>query len=285
MRGLALYRSGGRRRATETQLPDEPAPEGGLHRLHGPAALLVAVALPAATCLALVPLREHADRSTTALVLVLPVVAVALLCGPVPAGAAAAAGALAFDVLLTRPYQRLEIHAAEDVEATVILLAVGVAVGQLVARSRSDRTKAMARVRELDALREVVSLASRARTEDELVEGSAAVLTDLLGLRGCRWAPGYHGSAGPVLSRTGEIVDDRRPSRDLARLPSRGAELPVTHGGREVGRMVLVPGRRRPVSREERLTAVAIGDLVGWALDTRRPPRPGTGSGGAPGGP
>lgn len=267
---MALYRPAPRR-ASVTELPEEPSPSGGLHRLGGARGLVVAIALPVATCSALVPLREHVDRSTAALVLVLPVVAVALLAGPGPAAASAAAAALSFDVLLTRPYQRLDIHAAEDVEAAVILLVVGVAVGQLVARSRSSQTKAVARIRELDALVAIVSLASRRASEAELVERSSAVLEELLGLRGCRWAPGYHGSAGPVLTRSGEITDERRPTRDLAPLPAGGVELPVTHRGRELGRLVLVPGPR-PTSREERVTAVAISDLVGWAL-ADRPPR------------
>jgi len=269
LRDLAFYRPRARRRAPVTSLADEPSPEGGVHRLRGPYALVLAVGVPAVTCLALVPLREHVDRSTAALVLVLPVVAVALVSGPVPAGVAAAVAGLAFDVLLTRPYHRLEIHAAEDVEATAILLVVGVAVGQLVARSRSSQTKAVARARELDALVEVISLANGPGSAGELLEGSTSVLTTLLDLRECRWAPGYHGAAGPVLTRTGEITDERRPSTDLAHLPAGGAELPVTQAGRELGRMILMPARRRPISREERATAVAISDLVARALHER----------------
>lgn len=267
LRRLAFYRPGRHGPGLVTPLPDEPSPAGGLHRLRGPYAVALAIALPAVTCLALVPVREGVDRSTAALVLVLPVVAVALASGPVPAGLAAATAAVAFDVLLTRPYYWVEIHAAEDVEATAILLVVGVIVGQLVARTRSSQTKAVARARELEALVAVIGLANRPGSVDELVEGGSAVLADLLDLRECRWAPGYHGAAGPVLTRTGEITDEWKPSADHAHLPASGAELPVTHRGRELGRMILMPARQRPISREERATAVAISDLLGRALD------------------
>lgn len=235
-------------------------------------AYAAAVALPLATCLALVPLRDHIDRSTAGLVLVLPVLAIALISGPGAAAVAAVSAALFFDLLLTRPYHRLEIHAAEDVEAAVVLLVVGVAVGQLVARNLTSRTQAVARRRALEALLRVLSITSRPVPEDELVAGTAATLSHLLDLRECRWAADYHGSARPVIGRTGGLEEEHAATSDGPHLPEMGAELPAIHDGRELGRFIVVPARRRPISREERSVAIAIADVFARALAEQRRP-------------
>jgi K+-sensing histidine kinase KdpD len=251
--------------------PEQPVRDDTVDRLARSIAYVAAVVLPVLACLAMVVVRDDIDRSTAALVLVLPVVLVAVIGGTGPATLAAAVSSLSFDVFLTRPYYRAEIHAAEEVEATLILLVVGVAVGQLVARETRSRVRSTVRAGQLDALVAVVTAAARGLSEPELAARAESALTDLLDLRAAHWSPGYHGVAHPVLSRTGALVDESGPAipPDDVRLPAAGVELPVTADDRELGRFVLVPAHRVPVSREERRVAVAIADAFGLSLAER----------------
>lgn len=257
------------RRARErvTAVSEEPGAEARIERRM----VLIAWALaPVASTLVgvvLVALRDDIDRSTATLVLVVPVVLVAVIGGPGPAALAAIVAPLTFDVLLTEPYYRLDIHAAEDIEATVILLIVGFVVGQLVARVVRSRARSITRRVELQSMTAMVGSVVQGANEAELADKAARALTSLLDLRECRWTPGYHGAAYPELARDGGIVP--RPAGrllDRSPLPPTGVELPVNTGAREAGRFVLVPAHRTSLSREERRVAVAIADLFGLGL-------------------
>ena len=226
----------------------------------------MAVVAPLAVCAALILVRADIDRSTAALVLVLPVVLVAVVGGSGPAALAAVVASLSFDALLTRPYYRLEIHAAEDVEATVILGVVGVVVGQFVARETRSRVRSTARGSELEALVSMVTAAARSADGPQLADRAAAALEEMLDLRECRWAAGYHGEAYPRLAPGGEVSGQGVSPRDRAPLPENGVEVPVVAGGHEFGRLVLVPSGSAPVSREERIVALAIADALAIGL-------------------
>jgi len=262
---MAFYRSPAKP-SRATQVPELPAasPAGIRPRLGW---VIAGVVLPVVTSLALVPVREEIDRSTAALVLVLPVVVVAHRGGRVPAALAAVVTPLAFDVLLTRPYHRFEMAVAADLEAAVILLVVGSTVAVLVSRSTQAHEVASARGRELRAFELAAGIPDRDATPESMAKDACSALRALLDLRTCRWAPGYRGSAYPVLGTDGEIVG--ASTADRAPLPAAGVELPVRADGRELGRFILVPGSGRPVSREERLVAVTVAELFGRAHGLR----------------
>lgn len=262
LRNMAFYRPG-RHQGRTSRVPEEPVAQRSDSTAQG-AWLLGAVVLPIVVSLCLVPVRDDIDRSTAALVLMLPVVLVALLGGKLAAALAAITTPIAFDVLLTRPYHQLEMAVADDVEAATILLVVGSTVAALVTRLTGARTVASARARELRALEMAVAMSGRA-TESEAVAEACAALTELLDLRACRWAPDYHGAAYPVLSPEGELLGVETTTSDRAPLPDTGAEIPVHVHGHELGRFIIVPVSARPVSREERLVALTIADLFGRA--------------------
>lgn len=258
---MALYRPP-RHGPPESTVPAEPVRRRRATVERG-AWVLVAIVLPPLVSLLMVPVRDDIDRSTAALVLVLPVVVVALLGGALASAVAAVVAPVAFDVLLTRPYQRLEMAVAADVEAATILLIVGLTVTALVTRAAGARTVASARARELRALELAVAMTGRS-TGAEAVADACASLTELLDLRSCRWAPDYRGAAYPVLGDDGELSGIEATS-DRAPLPGTGVEIPVRVGRRELGRFVVVPDTSKPVSREERLVALTIADLFGRA--------------------
>ena len=87
---------------------------------------VAAAAVPVAVTVALIPLRSDVPNATTALVLAVVVIVLAATGTRTTAIVAALSAGLAFDVYFTRPYDSLAIAHAEDVEITLLLLAVGV---------------------------------------------------------------------------------------------------------------------------------------------------------------
>ncbi len=149
-RGPGARRRGARRdTVTAMRMSALRAPER--RELYGAgAALVVVVALG----LALLPLRDDVDPGTIALVL-LAVPLTASLGGRRVALLGAAAGALAFNYLFTRPYGTLRIATDEDVAALVVYAGVGVALAVAIDRLRAARDLASFRAAGATLLRDV----------------------------------------------------------------------------------------------------------------------------------
>ena len=96
------------------------------------AGLGVAAIGPIIVASLLVLVRDHLARSNAALVFVIVVVLAAALGGRWAAIVAALVSAISYDFFLTRPYGSLKIDDAEDIVATVLLLVVGLIVGEVV---------------------------------------------------------------------------------------------------------------------------------------------------------
>ena len=107
-----------------------------------PLAWVVALAGPVVVSAALIPLRGEIRPSNVSLVLVLVVVIAAVLGGRIGGATAAFVSALSFDFFLTRPYYSFTIDARDDIETAVLLLVVGLVVGELVVRTRRSETQA-----------------------------------------------------------------------------------------------------------------------------------------------
>src|SRR3990172_4461590 len=94
---------------------------------------------PIAVGALLVPLRGEIGNANLALILMF-VVTVAAIVGGRGAGAlAAVTSTFAFDFFLTRPFLSVRIDSAGDVETALILLAVGLLVGEVASRGRRSR--------------------------------------------------------------------------------------------------------------------------------------------------
>lgn len=258
------------RRGRGTPAPRLPVPDEPVAIRRRPPIVLVilvalAVILPVATASLLVPLREAIHTSTATLILVLPVVLVALIAGAGPGAVAAASSALAFDILLTRPYYSFTIEAATDVESALVLGVIALVVSSIVSRELAARSRSSSRRDELTAIEETARALADG-DEDRLVEIVTATLRELLGLRSCDWSPGFHGTIHAVLQRDASIVGDRSSPG----LPDGFLEVPVTYGGDELGRLVLRADSDAPVSVEERAVVLAIADLFAVGVAGRR---------------
>jgi K+-sensing histidine kinase KdpD len=237
-----------------------------------PVGWLLAGLGPIAVAAVLVPVREDLDNTNLALILVVVVVVAASVGGRGPAVLAALISTASYDFFLTRPYLTLTIDDADDVETAIILLVIGLIVGQLVVVGRRRRSAAERGSDEVHRLHEVAEQVAAGASEAELVAVVEGQISGLLGLRGCTFERG--GATGvphAVLNRNG-AVEGAHGRRFLGRafaLPADGVSLPVLARGQEVGRLVLEPDSEHGVTLEERVVAVIMADLLGATLASR----------------
>ena len=220
-----------------------------------------------AVAAAMVPLRGHVQIANLALVLVLVVVLAAALGGRGAGAVGAVVAALSFDFFLTQPYLSLQIESADDVETTLVLLVIGLVVGEIVVRARRSRRAATRGADEVARLHRVSELAATGAPVDEIIRVLEQELTELLGLRDCWFEPGPTLRPLPYLKRNGAVVGahEHHFTGDGIALPPE-VELTVLGRGREVGRFVLVAHQQTGTSLEQRSTAIALADQLGAVL-------------------
>lgn len=214
----------------------------------------------------LAPFRADIDNANVALLLALVVIGAAALGGRRAGMATAVVAALSFNFLHTRPYMSLRIDGGQDVATFVLLLAVGLAVGQLSHVAVRRRRVARHRAAGIDGLHELAQLASRHASTEVLLDRSRAFLVRELGLASCTFVVG-EGVAPPDLDHRGTIDGPLRHGPGGFELPEGGVSLPVIDGaGRVRGRFVLQPEPGCGVSLVDRKLAVMVADVIGPAL-------------------
>ncbi|MGW7041373.1 DUF4118 domain-containing protein [Streptomyces avermitilis] len=239
-------------------------------------ALVAGLVGPFLVALALVPFRTDLSRTNAALILVVVVVAVAAL-GSRTAGVLAALSAAAwFDFFLTRPYQTFDITASADIETAALLLIVGLIVSQLAARARRLEVITVTDAGYLARIHETADLAQSAKSADAVVDHVRRQLTELLGLRGCRFEYGTLLGHPPRLEQDGSVVMGRRHwDVDAGGWPDGEIELRTYGNGHYLGRFMLTPGPDPVPPLQARLVAVTLADQTGAALDAAGPARDG----------
>jgi K+-sensing histidine kinase KdpD len=129
---------------------------------------------------ALLPFRDGESLATPALLLVVAVVVAGLVGGARAALVTAVVAALAFNLALVKPYGTLKANAVDDYVALVVLLAVAVVIGLLVASQADRRRDAEHREAELrdlyDQLRALTEEAQRAQVLARVDEQRSAML-------------------------------------------------------------------------------------------------------------
>jgi K+-sensing histidine kinase KdpD len=223
----------------------------------------------------LVPVRDELGNTNVALVLVIVVVGAALVGGRVAGAVTSCAAAVAFNFFHTQPYRSLRVHDDADVWTVVLLVVVGVVVGE-VAVLADRRGRAVEEHRSS-------SLAVH-RVAEAMIDGSPVeVVQDLvldamrseLQLQAVRFEPGPSITTLPELRHTGS-VDTREHvwTGDGFALPEQGVELMVRVGTTRYGRLVLVPTAGVAVDVDRRRAAVALADQLAVALERSGAPAP-----------
>lgn len=240
---------------------DEPE----LGMLAWAAALLGPIALSGI----MVAFRGELFPTNAALVLVLPVLAAAILGGRLGGVVSAGVATLCFDFFFTRPYYSFAINRRADVETTIVLLAVGLVVGELVVRSRRSQRLAIASRREVDQVRRVAEIAAGAGSRGRLISVVEREVVELLGARGARFERAPFATTLPRLGHGVVTVPGGDADRERPVGPANEVELPVWGRGREIGRLVLVLPTDSvgvAIPSADRAIAVTLVDQLGAVL-------------------
>jgi K+-sensing histidine kinase KdpD len=235
-------------------------------------AILAAVAAPLLLTLILVPFRTSLPNTDAALVLILVVVAVAALGYRLAGVLSAVSAAVWFDFFLTRPYEQFTITRAADIETTVLILVIGVAVTEIAVWGRRQHVAASRRAGYLEGINAAAEAVAVGGSPSALIDQVCAQLTRLLSLRSCRFEYGVAGLGRPArLQHDGQLAP-AGPAGEVERdgLPA-DTELLVENNGILQGRFLMSPQPGSRPTLEQRLVAVAFADQVGAALAASRP--------------
>jgi K+-sensing histidine kinase KdpD len=237
-------------------------------------AVLAALAVPLGLAAVLVPFRASVPNTDGALALILIVVAVAAN-GYRLAGILAAVSAAAwFDFFLTKPYQQFDITGRTDLETTILLLVIGVAITELAVWGRREHVTASKRAGYLEGLGAAVKAVAAGGSQSMLIDQVTSQLTQLLSLQTCRFQLGVAGLGQPArLQSDGTVTAGQRSwNVDLDGLPpGMDTELLVEGGGLFQGRFLMTPLPGARPTPEQRQLAIAFADQVGAALAASHP--------------
>ena len=230
--------------------------------------VLVAVVAPVGAAVALIPFRNRSENTVNvALVMVAVVVAVAATGGRLAGIVASISGALSFDFFHTRPYESFTITRRADLETAILLLIVGLIVGQLASRSRRHRGSAMESSADIARIHAVAELVAAGAAPEDVILAVRNELVDLLSLKACRFTRSFEERPRRRLEANGEVfIGGLRWGMSTMGWPSSEIDLVVHGRGRPHGRFVLTPTPGVPVSWDRRVVAVALADQAGAAL-------------------
>ena len=130
----------------------------------------VGVVLAFAFGAALLPIRSHVSVSTTALVLVIPVVVGAVIGGFSAGAASVVAGFLVYDYAFVPPYKTLSVKSSEDWAALAVYVVVMLLVARVVDVLETTRTEAERSQEVLRQVSEVSDLLVGDRPLSDLLE-------------------------------------------------------------------------------------------------------------------
>ncbi len=235
-------------------------------------AVLAALVAPLLLTAILVPLRSSLPNTDAALVLMLVVVAVAAAGYRLAGALAALSAAVWFDFFLTRPYERFTITRAADIETTVLILVIGMAVTEIAVWGRRQHLAASRSAGYLEGINAAAEAVASGGSPTALIDEVSAQLTRLLSLQSCRFQYGVAGLGKPARLRHDGMLTTADPAWDVARdgLPA-DTELLVENHGILEGRFLMTPRPGFRPSLEQRLVAVAFADQVGAALAASHP--------------
>jgi len=235
---------------------------------------LAALAVPLALAAVLVPFRASFPNTDAALALLLVVVAVAANGYRLAGLLAAVSAAVWFDFFLTRPYERFAITSRDDIETTILLLVIGVAVTELAVWGRRQHADASRRAGYLDGISSAAQAVAAGGSPSLLIDQVTGQLAQLLALETCRFQYGIAGIGRPARLQPDGSVTTGSGTWDADRdgFPAGGdTELLVESGGLFQGRFLMTPRPGARPTLEQRLLAIAFADQAGAGLATSHP--------------
>ena len=238
----------------------------GMESENGPFGIAFGALAVLGAAAALVGVRDQVSNTPVALVLVVFVLLAGVAGGRAAGVTTALVAALSFDFFHTTPYNSLKIDNRTDLETALILLVIGILVGEIGAWTRRSRLALEEDRRELRRIHRVAELAAHGEGVHDLTSAVAAELSAGLRLRACHFEPAPYGPPLAALSRRGVLDSGPHWHGDGFELPPEGVELTVLGRGVPMGRFVLEPTPGVGVSRDRRIAAVALADQLGSVL-------------------
>ena len=237
-----------------------------------PFTLAIAGLAPIVVAALLVTVRDDVVSANLALIMVIVVVGAAVIAGRAGGAIAAVTAVISYDFFLTKPYLSFRIESADDIETTILLLVIGLVVGQLVTIGRRRARAADEAHDEISRLHRIGELAASGAGADVLIHAVEGEISDLLGASACRYETAPTTGDVPRLARNGAVEggSHRLVGDDFA-LPAGTLEIPVMGAGTQLGRIVLETRGDVGVSLERRVVAVALADELGAALAPAAP--------------
>jgi K+-sensing histidine kinase KdpD len=231
-----------------------------------------ALALPLATCAILSTLRDSITAATAVLVLVLWVVAAAASGDRLAGVLAALSGGVWFDFFLTEPYLRFTIADPDDIEATALLVLIGLAVTEIALWGHRQRGRAARRSGYLEGVLGAARIVSEGDTPaSTLVDLVGRQITDVLGADNCHFVAGpIHDTRIALLDHDGVVTrGDHTVDVDKDGLPhDEYVALLVRRGPRAIGHFLVTATTSVTYpSKERRQVAVLLADQVAAGLD------------------
>jgi two-component system sensor histidine kinase KdpD len=231
--------------------------------------LLLGVAIPslAAATIAVGLLERYLGVPNASSVYLVAVVATAIVAGAPGAVVASVAAFLLYDFFFTFPYYTFTIRDPEEWLSVVLLLFVGIVVGQLAALQRSRTEEARAREREARALFQVSHALATRESTAAVLTAIAQILRDETGMERVWVALGND----PERVAADSSVDQRPAlpahQRVLRRMPgNEPAQWLRVHQPSQSG-----AGRANGILEAYRVKVEADGAVIGsiWALRDR----------------
>jgi K+-sensing histidine kinase KdpD len=233
--------------------------------------LVAALLAPPGVAASFVPFRASFTNVGAALVFVALIEGLAIWGRRLGGYVATMSAALWFDFFLTPPYERFTISHRPDLETTISLLVVGVIVTELAARSRRHRERAGTESAHVTMLAATASAMAGSTTVEEVLASVSQSLCDTLHLRSCHFEADVSGSPHAQILADGSVVHVGMswPADEIG-IPGPQAEIDCRWRGEALGRFLLSPTPGEAVSREDRVAAVALVNVVAGLVHDQR---------------
>ncbi|MEO5901115.1 MAG: DUF4118 domain-containing protein [Ilumatobacteraceae bacterium] len=211
----------------------------------------------------LVPLRDTLGPANVALLVTVVVVLSAVVGGRTAGALTGVVGAITFNFLYTKPYLTLRVSDSKDIATIVLIVVIGLGIGQLTSLRSRQRRAHTTGLRSLRGIEAIAALASAGAGTHELWDAIRTELIDSLQLTDARWEQGEPEPGRPTIDRDGHLDVSRHTFTGHGfALPDNGAQVPVVAGGRRVGQIVLEAPPLTTVTVEQRRAVIAMADQL-----------------------
>lgn len=233
--------------------------------------LAAALLLPPGVAASFIPFRSSFTNVGAALVLVALIEGLAIVGRRLGGLVATVSAALWFDFFLTVPYERFTITDRPDLESTISIVVVGVIVSELAARSRRHRRIASDEGAYVATLAVTAARVAAGAGPDDIVADTCATLTTILSLRACAFDSETTATPFAQIHDDGSVihVGMRWPANDFG-IPGPQSQITCHWGSEGLGRFVLTPTPGLAVSREQRVVAVSLVNVVASLIHAQK---------------